>query len=569
MKQAKTLRRFSFTPIYVGADRQFDLLVGSLRDFKQITELVEILGKALLSVRVKFACLDTVKEIVDDRLEDIENLSHQYVRLNKEKEVRICNTLSLSWGLSERAHSFLEVRSLLHKHISKINTIIERVRYNYIKNIEQVVSSEEFITHDPIYSCAAFIDAFNSIAGTDSKVWALCIDELEIMPDPLQKYLFACLRSIDQRIVLKLATSPFSAITWERASVDRPMPGHDFTVINLAYGNKREAKRFTARLLDALLLAEGTRFQAKRPTERGEAVLGESPIREGATLPAGGGPYAPPDGAHYRRFVSLREKDVGFRQFLEDRAIVLEKLHKEPESRRAGQARKYIWQVAIRNEFGPTNVFTRPDQTEARRPPSKKRIPDVYLGYDSLLTICEGNPRTTIGLLRPIVKHFTGVGGVVKKEVQAAYLQAAIAKYISLLSTIPVNDDGGRSAIDLLDQIGEFLSHEVNGQIFKPEPSLSLKIDNNVPLPVREALGSAMNQGALVMLSDDIDAFDYGAISGARLRLSYLLCPRYHLPLTFGQPLRLSTILGRERGGRIRRHLSMRDLFEMDEDDKS
>lgn len=139
---------------------------------------------------------------------------------------------------------------------------------------------------------------------------------------------------------------------------------------------------------------------------------------------------------------------------------------------------------------------------------------------------------------------------------------------MSLLATIPIEKDPTRSIIDALDQIGEYLSFEVNGPTFKPEPSLSIRIDRNVPAEVQAAIGNAMNQGAFVMLSDDIGLFDFGSVTGARLRLSYMLCPRYHLPLTFGKSINLSTILGQERGRRRTNSLSINDLFSAMDDEQ-
>ncbi|PAM97096.1 hypothetical protein CJI59_36575 [Streptomyces sp. Alain-F2R5] len=81
------------------------------------------------------------------------------------------------------------------------------------------------------------------------------------MPDDLQNYLFSGFRSIDHRMVLKLATSPFSKIDWRGLGKDRPMAGNDYTTINLGFTTKHDtrkndARRFSARLLEALIAAK-------------------------------------------------------------------------------------------------------------------------------------------------------------------------------------------------------------------------------------------------------------------------------------------------------------------------
>ncbi|MHC2276711.1 hypothetical protein ACVI1J_003484 [Bradyrhizobium diazoefficiens] len=261
----------------------------------------------------------------------------------------------------------------------------------------------------------------------------------------------------------------------------------------------------------------------------------------------------------------MLERDVAFGQFIEDRRINLDEMHLGNENQRAGRARKYIWQVACRLAYGPLSPFTRRDSSQGERPPSRKALADIYLGYDSLLTMCEGNPRITISLMRPLVRRYFGTSKVIPFEDQAALVEETIAKYVSLLSTIrvvdPENNIQNMSIIDLLEVMGGFFSSEVNGPAFKAEPLLTFQIDNAVPKEYVDAIGAAINQGAFVMLSDESGLFDHGSIKGARLRFSYLLCPLYHLPLTIGGQVQLSRVLSIRRPRSSRRALTQDDLF--------
>jgi hypothetical protein len=572
-RQSKVLRRFSFTPIYVGADRQFEIATSGIAPNPQFKPILELIAKGLLSFRVKVACLEAAREISDSTLREVESLSHQYVSLTSSHEARICGALSTTWDLNEKAVSFLEVRAQLLSQVGELNRIIDRIKFGAAMSPEELLIQRQFFSHDPIYACQAFVDAFNEAIEQPQKTWALCVDELEIMPENIQSYLFSCLRSIDQRIILKIATSPFSAISWDRSIVARPMAGHDFTAINLSFARKNDARRFSAQLFDAVLAEAFGNGQQNRTHVRGVEVLGRSPISEANSGPQQKQAYRPPNGDHYRRFKALQEVDVAFRQFLEDRNIDIERVYIEEENKRAGQARKYIWQVAVRLEYGPNNYFRRKDNRLAGRSPSRKAVPSIYLGFDSLMTICEGNPRTIIGLLRPVARRFAGERKVVSAEIQGELLRMAIAKYFSLLSTITIEDELGnateRSVIDLLDDIGEFCSEEVNGGTFKSEPSLTIRMDKNVSRPHLRAIGNAMNQGAFVMLADEIGLFDFGSLAGARLRLSYLLCPRYHMPLIVGQSINLSGIISAKSPNRNVAPVTIRDLFEDGGEDAS
>jgi hypothetical protein len=304
-----------------------------------------------------------------------------------------------------------------------------KIKFGQGVTVRELLDYNQFFSHDPIYTCQSFIDVFNLAIHKPDKIWALCIDEVEIMPPFLQRYLFACFRSVDQRVVLKFATSPFSAIDWDQSVPTRPMAGHDFTPINLSFSKKNEARRFSAQLLEALLISEmGLQRNSDPARLRATDVLGRSPISEANSDPKQRNAYKPPNGEHFVRFVHLREVDSGFRRFLDERNITIENIHQEQETKRAGQARKYIWSVAVRLEYGPNNIFRHKDSTTSERPPSRKTIPMIYLGYDSLMAICEGNPRITISLLRPLVRYYSGTSKSVPHEVQSELLRTAMAK---------------------------------------------------------------------------------------------------------------------------------------------
>jgi energy-coupling factor transporter ATP-binding protein EcfA2 len=565
-REANALRRFHFAPIHVGADRQLDLVISGADVRGPTGRTIELLAKALLSFRVKFACLDTAREISNPNLVDIPSLSHQFVSLEG-REDTLCRLLSKVWDLGDTALSFLEINARLQWQLAEINRIVERIKYDEEVQPQAIVERAQYLTHDPIQSCQAFVSTFNDVTDSFEKTWALCIDELEIMPEQIQRYLFSCLRSVDHRIVLKLATSPFSGIDWDRFSVARPMAGHDFTAINLAFtkksdGRRNEARRFSARLLDAMIAAEGGFRGRDRP--RGRTVLGQSPISEANTTESQRGAYRPPDGEHFSRFRRLQEVDPAFRQFLADRQVDLRQIHEEGEDRRAGQVRKHIWHVAVRLEYGPSSVPRGLNTSIGDRPRSRKAIPEIYLGFDSLITMCEGNPRMTIALLRPLVRRFLGTGRPVPFEDQSVTVEEAVAKYVSLLSTIRFDDGSGRnknlSVVNLIDAIGDFFAQEVNGPIFKSEPLLTFRVDQSLSKSYIEAIGSAMNQGAFIMISDESGLFDFGSIQRARLRLSYLLCPLYHLPLILGGQIKLSRIIA-SRGRASERIVNQDDLF--------
>jgi hypothetical protein len=128
-RQSMFLRRFTFAPIYVGADKLFDLVIGNYHVAAFDENTFELLAKCLLSFRIKFACLHTARELGDPKLENAENLSHQYERLDVSVEAQIAKELSVAWNLGDQAFSLLEVRSQLRGQLAEVNRFVDRIKF--------------------------------------------------------------------------------------------------------------------------------------------------------------------------------------------------------------------------------------------------------------------------------------------------------------------------------------------------------------------------------------------------------------------------------------------------------
>jgi hypothetical protein len=96
------------------------------------------------------------------------------------------------------------------------------------------------------------------------------------------------------------------------------------------------------------------------------------------------------------------------------------------------------------------------------------------------------------------------------------------------------------------------------GGAFKPEPATTFIVDRDVPKHVADAVGVALNQGAIVFIPWKEDEYVLGETYDKRFRLSYLLAARYHLPLTYGSWTNLSTVL---RGSTATKMYTLNDLF--------
>ncbi|WP_176477922.1 hypothetical protein [Mesorhizobium sp. WSM3862] len=549
-------KEIKYTPVYVGADRQFELPMRGFTDVgRDVPKSLESLLHSLMAIRTQFALLDTLKEITDPATENISAVSHQYVQMSRQQEADFCVLLNRSWRMSSDIRNIVELRAELWSRIQRINAAIMEIRLNGAK----ATDFDDSLSFDTLSSVSSFVDAFESSVEHRSRMWCLCVDELEIMPETIQDYFYLSLRSTDQRLLLKLATSPYTPSFDTEEPGAAPMYGHDYTIINLTDRSRSESNRFVRQLVGKLLSAEDLPSGATP-----EILLGRSPITDEGKPGELNSAYRAPNGAHYKRFKELYEIDAAFRRYLDAREIDIEKLNDMDERSRAASARKIIWPVALRLVYGSHQAFKFGGNVGLRSA-SNKRTPPIYTGSDAVISMCEGNPRVTIGLFRDLIAAFRrNQNRRVPTHIQSQIVESAIDKFLSLLSAIPAplnQPRGNTSILELLQKIGDYIQSRNYGPEFSPELVGTFVVDGNISSSLQKAIGQALNQGAFVMVENAMGDASFGGLSEARLRLSYLLCPYFRLPLIVSGRVNLSTALTEAPSKLPSRPPTMEDLF--------
>jgi hypothetical protein len=165
-----------------------------------------------------------------------------------------------------------------------------------------------------------------------------------------------------------------------------------------------------------------------------------------------------------------------------------------------------------------------------------------------MLALTEGNPRALINLLSPLVSAYKEDEGraTVSEARQADEVQKSIRVMRSLLKTVPIERKGstaGQGLLWFLDAIGGGLYQGVMASKFNDNPPLSFRVDNGVPNDLLEAIGKALNIGALVYVPDNASEDIISNVRDKRFRLNYLLSAYYKLPLTLDREIKLSKLL--------------------------
>lgn len=556
----KTGRKIKFNSIYLGAERHLEIFSDAIPQDPESQNLFEAVWGFIFTGQLRYAIIDTLLEISREEINNNEAVSHLYLSISKEQQQELSKALSIAWTLPEIAYSFLEISAQLGALISKANIVIDSIKNQDGEEKDLCKSLGIQLRCDPVQSAVVFAQLANQLFDCPERKWCLCIDEVEVLPEFMQKLLHSSLRSTSQKLYLKLAVSPSAEAASIYQSTKRPMKGHDFTRVNLSFNNQQRANKFTRQLFASM--CKSYELQTTSPEE----ILGISPMKSSENVEEKdlGARYNKPDGFHYKNFSNLYKVDSSFENYINQRGFDIEKLELLPDNEKA-QIRKIIWIVALRLEMGSFQEYRSSRKVLKLRKSSSKQLSKYFSGADSVITICEGNPRIAIGILKPLIEYYSGTGVIVPSSKQLDAIQTAMAKFLSLISTISIKSSVSNvnisSAVQFVDDVGKHFSNGICGEHFKPEPSRSFVIGENINQSLLSIIKDGLDQGAFIIIpnknSDDTDI----SLKDARLRLSYLLHPRYRLPLIKGSPIQLTNLL-KEVNSRVRNTtIGMEDLF--------
>jgi hypothetical protein len=387
------------------------------------------------------------------------------------------------------------------------------------------------------------VTAFNGITNDQERRWALLFDELEIAPPTIQSFLLTGIRSFDERLIIKLAIAPFMEDVGFAKAPTAPSLFHDYHPIPLTYANKQEALEFSSALFS-------------RTFERLE--IDASPLGTVFELPTGRTQFGRRSHARSRKsrvpeeFRSLALKDDSFRKYVEERGLFSES-YKFSEDNIAQDIRKVLPIVSARDfylrKFEDGHVV-------ANR---SRKTDGLYAGYPSIVEITEGNPRAILTCVVPLAQEYKTLLArrkgflPVPRLLQSKAIRRVELLLTSLLQANPLDHPGFESAKGLLgfvDQIGRAFEDRLLRRPFATDYVSTFVIDRDIPKHIVNALGKAINAGAIINVPSPESTADaiLKDILGKRFRLSYSLAARYRLLLTLGDSVSLASLLRDMRG---------------------
>lgn len=527
-----------FTAIFVAADVSWGAQLNALGRNKLPQHATELLGLSAFTSHVLIALVDAINDCVSGDPNQVPTLASKYVRISKLDEVALCEQFARSWQLEPPVKTLQGLKLALRERLSTIAQIAFRETLLQQDSLDERLAAHGFLYLGFLECATLAIEAFNNLAKQPERRWAFLFDELEIAPRQIRQRLFSALRSTDQRLLFKLSISPYHEDASVLETGISAMPGQDYQPIELWYPRKEEGYQFSEALLRAMLVDADVQGASSEQIF-GRSVFDAGDLEREQDVSA----YRPGTSLH-RRFVSLAEKDPSFAEYLKKNNIDINKMHLLDESQRAGQIRKGTTVIAVRENYKSSEGLT---GAPTRRERSRK-APILYTGSRALFAIIEGNPRWFIGIIGSLIRDYKRYQHRIPRSTQARTITTATNRFRALLRTIPYHQPGSASSrglLSLLDSVGEFLHANLVQGPFNPDPPLSFVVDAKTSSETLEALGRALNAGAIILAPDPGGEALLSSLKGKRFRLSYMLAPGYGLPLNLGRPMALSHIIER------------------------
>lgn len=452
-------------------------------------------------------------------------MRHLAVDMSSDQEEDFVKFVSNSLKVSPAVSSLLGVELALEDRLDEINS----GGGDYSFGVDSFKSKLSLI-----------VSAFNGVTGDQDRRWALLFDELEIAPARIKSFLLASIRSIDERIVVKLALAPYM----DDISVDftptSPHPLHDYSVVHLTYPNKDEAIKFGSELFISTFKRLGVpidSLQSIFQAPAGETVFGRRSVRNDK-LP--------------KEFLSLSEKDESFRRYVNEKGL-LSPDYKFTENNTAQDIRKVFPIVIARNFY--IRLFEADRVVKDR----SRKSHTLYTGMPSIIEITEGNPRAILTLVGPLAQQYRSQMSNTNKIVpipptqQSDAIRRVELLLTSLLQVIPLDMGGfdrGKGLLDFVDQIGRSFEGRLLKRPFATDYVGTFLLDDRVSQSVINAVGKALNAGAIIHVPnpDGGPGILLRGLVGQRFRISYALAARYRLLLTLGDPVNLSRLMMEMRG---------------------
>lgn len=354
----------------------------------------------------------------------------------------------------------------------------------------------------PIQAVSSIVTRF--LGYKEEPTWLICIDEAEFLPEPFQRCINTLFRADSRKIVIKMATLPYSHLTKETLSpsVFAESNGNDFsyTTIDMKDGEE-DFKNVTNNLCRTRL----------------RIALGDK-VAEDLTLENFVGGVGHDDWVDYYKF-ELADKTCNYSKIL---AGITSQLSESKKASIPSQTNK---RKETYDKYAPIYFF-REIYKKSKKPGNY--TPGWFAGSLSIRKVSEGNPRRFIRLMNEMFE------GAKKTHLSLKAQHKIIYKFteneFNYINSMP---SCGPKLHEVLSEIAESLKEQVHGDtlLFKGN---SFKI-NATQLRTNRKLIEALQLGVQYLHIDvDAESFSTKISSETKFTLANYISAFYWIPMRKG-----------------------------------
>ncbi|MCS6578699.1 hypothetical protein [Curtobacterium poinsettiae] len=505
--------------VFVGADR---LWTEQLKNAP--AEVAESVSTSAYGLHIARSLTSAIQYSVSKQRQTTLREHCRYV-LGSDQERELAEAFRLAFELPGSGGSLKAVARAIALRLAELGNL---------RNRPDRLLSADWIKVDPIGAVEAVITVFNSLVDAPEQRWALLFDEMELAPASLVEQLMRRLRAGPQLIDFKLSMAPITPEANHLGGTVGAIGGQDFELISLVGNGRLADTAFTTRLFEEYLArVSGTRGVSLHRVFGESFFDGRESFNAVSARPQLSGHAYGKDGPVLQAMRALARKDPSFSTYLETRKIDLDNLDAVQGTARAATIRKIRNIVVAREHFRGQG---------GRR--SRKTL-EIYTGANSLVSFPDGNPRMAQVLIRELgIALQSSLNGKVGVAAQSEAIEATVNRFIGLIEAQEglLLFDKIITVLDLVEAIGDALAHRLIDLPFSADVPSGIYVDAKVSSELLPLVERAVNVGALVPARLNGASLDSN-VMGAKLRLNYLLSPRFHLPFRQGKLLALSTVL--------------------------
>jgi hypothetical protein len=505
--------------------------------------------QAHFSVAVSAAMIESIE--LSSRLAFKFAKSHPalFFEVDRNMEVELIRNLADIWGLDVPVPSFSGIRLALRKRQQELNLIAVMLSGDMVWT--EAASRFPYLTNGWLDNLVAAVETANEQLRRPDQLWALLLDELEIVPEVLLRTIVDALRSTSNKIRFKLALSPTGSDLLHVGELGASSSFEDYRPVKLWYERKGHARAFSDALFaSALSRSLGrTITPAMLPTELGDSWPADSAKDDDDTnelLPAQASTTA--QRIRNAAFSSLYQKDESFAKLLDDFKIDSKSPPTNDDAKYGPLVRK-ITQLVLHRSREVEN-FSLAKGVSTRK--GGRKGLQGYFGFPNLVDLTEGNPRWILTLAETLTaEHAESKLSLKANTVQSKAIRTFVQQMVAKLTVFPTKAAAaGRrwTPFDFVSALGGSIESTLFDGPFMTDPQLSFTIDQPAITQYGDYVRTAIDLGALVIVRRGGPAplaagGDGQTLVGSRVRITYRLAPEFRLPLLFTKEQKMSVAL--------------------------